>query len=192
MILLFAGCSKKESIDIKLNGNGYSLYQYFDKDCETVLQSVNDEIGETELIEQMENKGCLLKSYGKLTEVKYGLSYQLGLVMAKEVGSEKTYFVGYGNRIGFDHWPNEAERGSIQKAFDELIELYGEPEIAERIPDYKDIFSDSWKFRKGATWTKAHVTFAFEYEQPTDTAWLCITNENSKFVTEHKEAFRVF
>ena len=81
------------------------------------------------------------------------------------------------------------ERESIQKAFDDLVELYGEPDIVERIPDFRDIFGDNWKFRKGATWTKAHITFAFEYEQPTDRALLCISNDNSQFVADHKEAF---
>ncbi len=190
-VYLFSACTHKEVQKIQQKENGFELYRLFDKEEELVLGTVKNTIGEPILGYQLDKEGCDIKTYGGLKESKYGMEYDLGLQFVKEHDDNVYVFASYNNTIRFDDWPDDEERVSIQKVFDELISLYGDPDHVDHIPDMKDIFADDWKHDKYAEWDVAHASFSFIFDQPTQKGSLSISFESSQFVEEHEDVFNL-
>ena len=146
---LLTGCIKVP-VTIEQTEAGYHLEDHLDADRDQVIDGL-ERIGLTpQRMSGGDMTGVLKEAYGPMSEEKFGLQYTLYLIFGAEKNANSYTFCSFDERIEFDHWPKPEEQQMIQKAFDELVRLYGKPVQTTRIPDEKNIFEDEWKMSKSA------------------------------------------
>lgn len=182
IVMMFAGCSKTQTIELENDEIGFQLLYHIGDEEESLINGLQSQDADLQLLTNREYFSVEHHIYG-ITEDVQGIPYLTTLEFVNYPDEKKFILSEVRVNADFDHWPVGEEADTLETVFQDLLQRFGEPSEKQYIFEDNVLF-DGYQMPKLAIWEPYICHFSMMYDHSTKATEVCIYTSDSPYYQE--------